>query len=87
MLCKARVNDEHYPVDGERGLGNVRADDNLAADGTVGFVRRGGLEDPLLKVGRQRGIQRNALHVPDLRTEVVYLALDTLTCFLDLFLS
>ncbi len=87
LLGEPGVDDEHDAVDRERRLGNVGRADNLPPDPAVGLVGRRRLEDPLLQVGRERRVERDALDLAGVRAEVVHLALDALARLLDLLLA
>merc|ERR1719322_1012997 len=68
------------------GLRDVGRHDDLPPDGAVRLPPRRRLENPLLEVWRERGVEWDALHVPGLGAEVVDLALDALARLLDLLL-
>lgn len=55
----------------------------LPSDGTVWFIGRGWLKDPLLLLRRQRGVEWDDFHVTDFGTQVIDLPLDPLTGFVD----
>lgn len=86
LLGEPRINDEHDTVDRERGLGDIGGDDHLPANGPVRLVGRRPLEDPLLEVGRECGVERDALEFAHVGPERVYFALDPLARLLDLLL-
>merc|ERR1719322_1054568 len=69
------------------GLRDVGRHDDLPPDGPVRLPPRRRLENPLLEVWRECGVERDALHVPCLGSEVVDLALDALARLLDLLLA
>ncbi len=54
LLGKARIDHKDNAIDGERRLGNVGRDDDLAPDGPVGLVAWRRVEDALLLAGCER---------------------------------
>lgn len=74
LLGKAGVDHVHDAVDGERRLGDVGGHDDLAAGRAAGARRRGrGVEDALLLLGRQRGVERVHLDGAHAVAQVVHL--------------
>lgn len=55
----------------------------LPSDGTIWFIGWGWLEDPLLLLRRQRGVQWDDFDVTDFGPQVVDLPLDSLAGFID----
>lgn len=55
----------------------------LPADGSAGFAGWRRLEDPLLLLWWQRGVERDDFDVANLRAEIVDLTFDPFTGFVD----
>ncbi len=55
----------------------------LPADGSAGFSGWRRLEDPLLLLWWQRGVERDDFDVANLRAEIVDLTFDPFTSFVD----
>ena len=56
---------------------------HLPPDGSAGLPGRGGLEDPLLLLGGQRGVQGDDLDVARVRAQLLHLPLDPLAGLVD----
>mmetsp|Transcript_48960 Transcript_48960/g.116583 ORF Transcript_48960/g.116583 Transcript_48960/m.116583 type:complete len:518 (+) Transcript_48960:640-2193(+) len=89
LLREARVDHVHDTVDGERGLGDVGGDHDLASGrAPLHLERRRGVEHLLLVCRGQRGVERDALHWPHLRAALpLQLRCDLGTRLLDLVLA
>ena len=74
LLCKPGIDHVHNPVDRQRGLGDVRRDDNLPPRRSV-WIRplRRRIEDPLLLLRRQTRVQRVHLDGPHLLAQLLNL--------------
>jgi hypothetical protein len=83
LLGKARVNHKYDSINGERCFSDVGRDNNFASDRSVWSFRRRRLEYPLLQVGRESGVQRNALEFSNFWTKVVNFSCNTFARFLD----
>lgn len=55
----------------------------LPSEGAVRFIGWGWLKDPLLLLGRQRGVQWDDLHIADLGPQLIDLPLDALAGFIN----
>jgi len=73
LFGKARVYDKHDSIDGQRSLSDIGRHHHLPADGPVRFLGRGWLEDPLLEVGGEGGVEGDAFQVSHLLPQVVHL--------------
>ena len=82
LLGKAWVDDKHHTINGERSLCNVGGHDNLPADGSIRLVRGSTLEDPLLKVRGEGGVEGDALQLSNLGSEVLHFSPNPLASFL-----
>ncbi len=83
LLSKARINDKHNTIDCQGGLSNVGGDHNLPSNGSIGLIGRSWLEYPLLQLGREGGVQGDALQVTHIRTQVLHFSLDALASLLN----
>lgn len=61
----------------------MRGDVYLPADGSAGLARWGRLEDPLLLLGRERGVQRDDFDVSHLRAQVINFSFDAFASFVN----
>ncbi len=69
-----------------RRLGNISGHHYFPANGPIGLIGGSTLENPLLEVGREGGVEGCALQIANLRTKVFHLpgkALASLINFLE----